>query len=215
MPFARWPGALRLFGRLQRECSASLSVWLGIDCPDRRMDNLVHRLEPLFSDSLLAQPGAAAEPALPGDPLAPGAALLRARFTLVADDAILRDRVAPRTAGGTNWPVTRISKPWGQRWTTSANLMAAGDVARESDCDGPALRDDYAEQRLSKNPVFMQLNPDNCRSSRCVIVVFSCSRLARDPHPLMLAIPRQVPNDQIAALVNHPETVIISSQGKH
>ncbi len=55
MPFARWPGALRLFGRLQRECSASLSVWLGIGCPDRRMDNLVRRLEPLLSDPLLAK----------------------------------------------------------------------------------------------------------------------------------------------------------------
>ena len=55
MPFARWPSALRLFGRLQRECSADLSVWLGIDCPDRRMDNLVRRLEPLLSDPLLAK----------------------------------------------------------------------------------------------------------------------------------------------------------------
>ena len=55
MPFARWPGALRLFGRLQRECSADLPVWLGIGCPDRRMDNLVSRLEPLLSDPLLAQ----------------------------------------------------------------------------------------------------------------------------------------------------------------
>jgi hypothetical protein len=55
MPFARWPNALRLFGRLQRECSADVSVWLGIDCPDRRMDNLVRRLEPLLSDPLLAQ----------------------------------------------------------------------------------------------------------------------------------------------------------------
>jgi len=55
MPFARWPGALRLFGRLQRECSAGVSVWLGIGCPDRRMDNLVRRLEPLLFDSLLAQ----------------------------------------------------------------------------------------------------------------------------------------------------------------
>lgn len=55
MPFARWPGALRLFGRLQRECSADVSVWLGMGCPDRRMDNLVRHLEPLFSDPLLAQ----------------------------------------------------------------------------------------------------------------------------------------------------------------
>ena len=55
VPFARWQHAIRLFGRLQRECSADLPVWLGIGCPDRRMDNLVHRLEPLFSDPLLAQ----------------------------------------------------------------------------------------------------------------------------------------------------------------
>jgi len=55
MPFARWPRALARFGRLQRECSTDLSVWLGIGCPDRRMDHLVRRLEPLFSDPLLAQ----------------------------------------------------------------------------------------------------------------------------------------------------------------
>jgi hypothetical protein len=54
-PFARWPSALKVFGRLQRACSADLSVWLGIDCPDRRMDNLVRRLEPLLSDPLLAK----------------------------------------------------------------------------------------------------------------------------------------------------------------
>ena len=55
MPFARWPGALRLFGRLQRECSADVPAWLGIGCPDRRMDSLVRHLEPLLSDPLLAQ----------------------------------------------------------------------------------------------------------------------------------------------------------------
>jgi hypothetical protein len=55
VPFARWTRAVRLFGRLQRECSADLPVWLRIGCPDRRMDNLAGRLEPLLSDPLLAQ----------------------------------------------------------------------------------------------------------------------------------------------------------------
>ena len=55
-PFARSPSALKVFGHLQREVQrADLSVWLGIDCPDRRMDNLVRRLEPLLSDPLLAK----------------------------------------------------------------------------------------------------------------------------------------------------------------
>jgi hypothetical protein len=54
MPFARWPTALRLFGRIQRECSADLSSWRSIGCPDRRMEFLVSRLEPLLSDPLLA-----------------------------------------------------------------------------------------------------------------------------------------------------------------
>jgi hypothetical protein len=53
MPFARWPRALRLFGRLQRECSKGLSAWWGIACPDRRMDSLVSHMEPLLSDPLL------------------------------------------------------------------------------------------------------------------------------------------------------------------
>jgi hypothetical protein len=54
-PFARWPCALRLFGRVQRECSADVSLWLGVGCPDRRMDQLAHCLESLFSEPLLAQ----------------------------------------------------------------------------------------------------------------------------------------------------------------
>jgi hypothetical protein len=54
MPFARCPRAVRRFGRLQRECSADLSVWWRVGCPDCRMDNLVTRLEPLLSDPLLA-----------------------------------------------------------------------------------------------------------------------------------------------------------------
>jgi hypothetical protein len=55
MPFARWPGALRLFGHFQPECSANLPVWLGIGCPDRRMDQLANHLEPLLSGPLLAR----------------------------------------------------------------------------------------------------------------------------------------------------------------
>jgi hypothetical protein len=55
LPFARWPGALRLFGRLQRECAEALSAWLDIGCPDRRMEELVRRLDVLFADPLLAQ----------------------------------------------------------------------------------------------------------------------------------------------------------------
>lgn len=55
MPFARWPAALRLFGRIQRECSARLSAWWDVGCPDRRMEDLVARLEPLFSDPLLSE----------------------------------------------------------------------------------------------------------------------------------------------------------------
>jgi hypothetical protein len=53
LPFARCPGALRLFGRLQRACSESLSEWQAIGCPDRRMDALANHLESLFSDPLL------------------------------------------------------------------------------------------------------------------------------------------------------------------
>jgi hypothetical protein len=53
LPFARWPGALRLFGRLQRECSAGLAEWWKVGCPDRRMEILVSRLEPLLSDPVL------------------------------------------------------------------------------------------------------------------------------------------------------------------
>jgi len=55
MPFARWSGALRLFGRLQQECSEGLSPWWEIGCPDRRMDNLIGHMEPLFSDPLLTR----------------------------------------------------------------------------------------------------------------------------------------------------------------
>jgi hypothetical protein len=53
MPFGRWPGALRLFGRIQRECSERLSAWWIMACPDRRMSSLVHHMEPLFAESLL------------------------------------------------------------------------------------------------------------------------------------------------------------------
>jgi hypothetical protein len=55
LPFARWPGALRLFGRLQRESSESLWEWQAMACPDRRMDTLAGHLEALFSDPLLEQ----------------------------------------------------------------------------------------------------------------------------------------------------------------
>jgi hypothetical protein len=54
-PFARWPRAIGRFGRLQRECSADVPVWLRIGCRDRRMDNLAGRLEPLLSEPLVAQ----------------------------------------------------------------------------------------------------------------------------------------------------------------
>jgi hypothetical protein len=55
MPFARWPRALLLFGRLQRECSEDLSPWMAIGCPGRRMDKLVDHLDALLADPLLAQ----------------------------------------------------------------------------------------------------------------------------------------------------------------
>jgi hypothetical protein len=55
LPFARWPAALRHFGRIQRESSVRLSTWWGMGCPDRRMDSLVSLLEPLLSDPLLAE----------------------------------------------------------------------------------------------------------------------------------------------------------------
>jgi hypothetical protein len=55
LPFARSPGALRLLGRLQRECSQDLPTWLKIGCPDRRMTRLVTHLEPLLNDPLLMQ----------------------------------------------------------------------------------------------------------------------------------------------------------------
>jgi hypothetical protein len=53
LPFARWPGALRLFGRIQRTCSESLAEWQALACPDRCMDTLASHLEALFSDPLL------------------------------------------------------------------------------------------------------------------------------------------------------------------
>jgi hypothetical protein len=55
LPFARSPGAVRLFGRVQRECSADVSHWLGVGCPDRRIDQLARSLEPLLSDPHMAQ----------------------------------------------------------------------------------------------------------------------------------------------------------------
>jgi hypothetical protein len=53
LPLGRWENALRLFGRLQRECSADLRPWSDMGCPDRRPETLVGYLDEVFEDPIL------------------------------------------------------------------------------------------------------------------------------------------------------------------
>jgi hypothetical protein len=53
LPFARWPGAMRLFARLQRAAAADLEPWIAMGCPDRRARALGETLDELKEDPVL------------------------------------------------------------------------------------------------------------------------------------------------------------------
>jgi hypothetical protein len=55
LPFGRWLCAIRLFARLQRECSTELERWSQMGCPDRRLERLIEHLDPLLADPILAR----------------------------------------------------------------------------------------------------------------------------------------------------------------